>query len=45
MIEGVVVKQLRVIPDERGHLMEMMRSDASSIQRAAPTGQLPYLCI
>lgn len=27
MIEGVVIKQLKVIPDERGHLMEMMRSD------------------
>jgi dTDP-4-dehydrorhamnose 3,5-epimerase len=27
MIDGVVIKQLRVLPDERGHLMEMMRSD------------------
>lgn len=27
MIEGVRVKQLKVIPDERGHLMEMLRSD------------------
>ena len=27
MIEGVVVKPLRVVPDERGHLMEMLRSD------------------
>ncbi len=27
MIDGVVIKQLRVIPDERGHLMEMLRSD------------------
>ncbi len=27
MIEGVVVKKLRVIPDERGRLMEIMRSD------------------
>jgi dTDP-4-dehydrorhamnose 3,5-epimerase len=27
MIEGVVVKPLRVIPDERGFLMEMLRSD------------------
>jgi dTDP-4-dehydrorhamnose 3,5-epimerase len=27
MIEGVVVKQLRVIPDERGRLMEIMRRD------------------
>ena len=27
MIEGVIVKQLRVIADERGYLMEMIRSD------------------
>ncbi|MBI2877799.1 MAG: dTDP-4-dehydrorhamnose 3,5-epimerase family protein, partial [Candidatus Tectomicrobia bacterium] len=27
MIEGVKVKKLRVIPDERGRLMEMLRSD------------------
>lgn len=27
MIEGVIVKKLKVIPDERGRLMEMMRSD------------------
>jgi len=27
MIEGVKVKTLRVMPDERGRLMEMMRSD------------------
>jgi dTDP-4-dehydrorhamnose 3,5-epimerase len=27
MIEGVVVKQLKVIPDERGRLMEILRSD------------------
>jgi dTDP-4-dehydrorhamnose 3,5-epimerase len=27
MIEGVVLKPLRVVPDERGHLMEMLRSD------------------
>ncbi len=27
MIDGVVVKKLRVVPDERGHLMEMLRSD------------------
>ncbi|MFQ5511858.1 MAG: dTDP-4-dehydrorhamnose 3,5-epimerase family protein [Candidatus Krumholzibacteriia bacterium] len=27
MIEGVIVKKLRVIPDERGYLMEMLRSD------------------
>lgn len=27
MIEGVVVKKLKVIPDERGRLMEIMRCD------------------
>ena len=27
MIEGVNVKQLRVIPDERGRLMEILRAD------------------
>lgn len=27
MIEGVVIKPLRVVPDERGFLMEMLRSD------------------
>ena len=27
MIDGVVVRNLRVIPDERGHLMEMLSSD------------------
>lgn len=27
MIDGVVVKSLRVIPDERGRLMEIFRSD------------------
>jgi dTDP-4-dehydrorhamnose 3,5-epimerase len=27
MIEGVKIKRLKVIPDERGRLMEMLRSD------------------
>ena len=27
MIEGVKVRRLRLIPDERGYLMEMLRSD------------------
>jgi dTDP-4-dehydrorhamnose 3,5-epimerase len=27
MIEGVSIKKLRVIPDERGYLMEMLRAD------------------
>lgn len=33
MIEGVVVKPLRVIPDERGFLMEMLRSDDEIFER------------
>jgi len=27
LIDGVVIKELRLIPDERGYLMEMMRAD------------------
>jgi len=27
MIEGVIVKKLKVVPDERGRLMEILRSD------------------
>ncbi|MCX7972949.1 MAG: dTDP-4-dehydrorhamnose 3,5-epimerase, partial [Candidatus Aminicenantes bacterium] len=27
MIEGVKIKKLRVIPDERGRLMEILRAD------------------
>ena len=27
MIDGVEIKNLRLVPDERGHLMEMLRSD------------------
>jgi dTDP-4-dehydrorhamnose 3,5-epimerase len=27
IIDGVIVKKLKVIPDERGYLMEMVRSD------------------
>lgn len=33
MIEGVKIKQLRVIPDERGWLMEMMRDDDEFFQK------------
>ena len=33
MIEGVVVKKLKVIPDERGLLMEMMRDDDPFFQK------------
>ncbi len=27
MIEGVVIRQLRIIPDDRGYLMEILRDD------------------
>lgn len=33
MIDGVIVKKLRVIPDERGYLMEMLRSDDEFFQK------------
>jgi dTDP-4-dehydrorhamnose 3,5-epimerase len=33
MIEGVKIKKLKVIPDERGHLMEMLRDDDEFFQR------------
>ena len=33
MIEGVSVKKLRVIPDERGRLMEIVRSDDDFFDR------------
>jgi len=33
MIEGVRVKKLRVIPDERGRLMEILRSDDELFSR------------
>ena len=33
MIEGVKVKKLKVIPDERGLLMEMMRDDDEFFQK------------
>lgn len=33
MIDGVVVKKLKVIPDERGYLMEMMRADDDFFQK------------
>ena len=32
-IDGVAIKQLRVIPDERGRLMEMLRSDDEVFER------------
>mgnify|MGYP001768493126 CR=1 FL=1 len=33
MIEGVVIKKLKVIPDERGHLMEIMRADDACFEK------------
>lgn len=33
MIEGVAVKNLRVIPDERGHVMEMLKRDDDVFER------------
>jgi dTDP-4-dehydrorhamnose 3,5-epimerase len=33
MIDGVKIKDLRVIPDERGRLMEIMRSDDDAFVR------------
>lgn len=33
VIEGVKTKKLRVIPDERGYLMEMLRSDWDEYER------------
>jgi dTDP-4-dehydrorhamnose 3,5-epimerase len=33
MIEGVKVKDLKVVPDDRGMLMEMLRSDDPDFQR------------
>lgn len=33
MIDGVYIKKLRVIPDERGRLMEILRSDDELFQK------------
>ena len=33
MIEGVVTRKLKVVPDERGFLMEMLRSDYPEFQK------------
>ncbi|MFH1478622.1 MAG: dTDP-4-dehydrorhamnose 3,5-epimerase family protein [Candidatus Omnitrophota bacterium] len=33
MIKGVVVKKLKVIPDDRGRLMEILRSDETIFER------------
>lgn len=33
MIEGVKIKQLRIIPDERGSLLEILRSDDETFEK------------
>jgi dTDP-4-dehydrorhamnose 3,5-epimerase len=33
MIDGVIVKKLKVIPDERGRLMEILRADDECFQK------------
>ena len=33
MIDGVIVKKLKVIPDERGRLMEILRSDDNFFEK------------
>lgn len=33
MIEGVLVTDLKVIPDDRGYLMEMMRADSPGFEK------------
>jgi len=33
MIDGVTTRKLRLIPDERGHLMEMLRNDWEEFER------------
>ena len=37
MITGVVIKSLRVIPDERGYLMEIMRADDPFFEKYGQT--------
>jgi dTDP-4-dehydrorhamnose 3,5-epimerase len=33
MIDGVIIKKLKIIPDERGRLMEMFRADDSFFEK------------
>jgi dTDP-4-dehydrorhamnose 3,5-epimerase len=33
MIEGVIIKKLKVIPDERGRLMEILRADDEAFEK------------
>jgi len=35
LIDGVQVKRIRLIPDERGFLMEMLRTDWPEFQKFA----------
>jgi dTDP-4-dehydrorhamnose 3,5-epimerase len=37
VIDGVVIKQLKVIPDERGYLMEMLRADDPFFEKFGQT--------
>lgn len=37
LIEGVKVRKLRLIPDERGYLMEMMRTDWEEFEKFGQT--------
>jgi dTDP-4-dehydrorhamnose 3,5-epimerase len=39
-IEGVIVKKLKVIADERGHLMEMIRNDDECFAARPEFGQM-----
>jgi len=41
LIDGVVIKKLKVIPDERGYLMEMLRCDDDFYQKF---GQIYLTC-
>ena len=49
MIDGVMVKQLKVVPDDRGRLMECLRNDdelgevrpAAAAPRGRPGGPSP----
>ena len=33
MIDGVLVKKIKVIPDERGRLMEILRADDKAFEK------------
>ena len=42
MIEGVIITPLKQIPDERGKIMHMLRSDAASFQGF---GEIYFSCV